>query len=747
MAQIETLGGLGGLPELSGASAQLGGVGTPAPAVNGELGATGTPIFSGFLRELGEYNPNFSAGPFSAFLLYEQMRRSDGQVAAVLDACKLPILGAEWTIVPPEDATDAEKEAAEFIEEQLFVRCRFKQALRNAMLMLDFGCAVHEDVYVMDGGKVCLAEMAPRLPLTFYRWITDAESDKLQGLDQLGYRGGNYVHCTIPLNKMALFTFQMEGRNYAGRALTRAMYQHWYMKQALYTIDAIALERNGLGVPVVTMGEKAKLEDKNAALAWVTSLVAHEKAGMVLPPGWTFKLEGITGQVRDCEKSITHHNMMIAMVALAQFIVMGQSGRSSGNRSLGETMSDFFFLGQQATADYIGEVWSNTTIKRLMEFNFGPGVRPPTLEPQDLLASKIETLGTVLAGLAGKQALITPDADLEAWLRKKLGAPEALPDVGGDDPEDAGATQQQQNTQQRPQKYQPVGPGEQFGRGKPVQEAGAAPAGGRKVAGSAVARRAPKTARQAQAEQHLALDEIVSGLDKGRDDAAAALRAARPRVQAEVVHKLVDSNAASAHRVTVAPDEKLRAEMRKVLGGVHEFGRGQVERERARQLSGKPPGDAATVRMSDRSGDPLGLYADGVVSEFTNNVQQRATNVALDYLKKPGDMTKGEIIQAIGDDLDDQSDGWIDNLASEGSNEAFAQGREAGYQQYKDEIASVVYSALLDINTCGQCADADGQEGDTPGDIPDVPNPDCDGGDKCRCVHVYVFGDEGKAAA
>ena len=57
------------------------------------------------------------------------------------------------------------------------------------------------------------------------------------------------------------------------------------------------------------------------------------------------------------------------------------------------------------------------------------------------------------------------------------------------------------------------------------------------------------------------------------------------------------------------------------------------------------------------------------------------------------------------------------------------------------------YSALLDSNTCDNCGDADGEEGDTPDDITDVPNPDCDGGDKCRCVHVYVFDDEVKAAA
>ena len=62
--------------------------------------------------------------------------------------------------------------------------------------------------------------------------------------------------------------------------------------------------------------------------------------------------------------------------------------------------------------------------------------------------------------------------------------------------------------------------------------------------------------------------------------------------------------------------------------------------------------------------------------------------------------------------------------------------------EHRDEIASYIYSALLDVNTCEACAAADGQESESEDGIPAVPNPDCDGGDKCRCVVVAVFKDE-----
>jgi hypothetical protein len=215
-------------------------------------------------------------------------------------------------------------------------------------------------------------------------------------------------------------------------------------------------------------------------------------------------------------------------------------------------------------------------------------------------------------------------------------------------------------------------------------------------------------------------------------------------VQAEIVNKLVNAPVATLHRVSLAPDEKLTAAIDGILRGVSEFGSQQVGQERERQAAGRLPGDAAVIRAAVKKPrrDPLGVYADGVVGEFTNTLTSRAANVALDWMRRPGDLTKGEIIRTVEEELDGQSDAWIDGAASKGANEAFADGRAAGYEEYSDEIGAVQYSALLDFNTCGNCQAADGAEGPTPDAIPDVPNPDCDGGDKCRCVHVYIFADE-----
>lgn len=658
---------------------------------------------------MGEYNPTLEG--LSAFATYEKMRRSDAQVAGTLQAIGLRIRQAEWLVMAPKDPTPVEQEATDLVRECLFEEIRFDSVIQNALLMLPFGCAAHADHWYVDGNRVRIKKLKPLLPVTFQRWIVDQETEELLGIEQYGAKGDTYVTVTVERDRLALFTFQQEGANFGGRSVLRHIYPHWFIKSNLYRIDAISCERNGMGVPYIIMGPDAKKEDRTTALDYVSKLSTHERAGIVLPNGWTFGLKGIEGGLRDPKESIAHHNMQIAVAVLAQFMMLGQS--ESGNRALGDTLSDFFYSGLQATAKVIEEEVSRTTIRRLCDYNFAGLARYPRLVAQKIQAVKFEMVYPALKELAGA-GLVQGDDELEAYLRKTMGLPEA------------GKTPRKRPEPVAPVAITPVP------QAKPMQKLQASAAEMKRqpgTVGSDGARRAEKC---------LALAAIVGELDRGRDETAAALRRARARVQKEVVNKLVGTPVRNLHRVSIAPDQKLLGEVEAILKGVYDFGLNQVAEERTRQV----PATAGILRAADLR-SPLGIYADGVVGEFVNNLVARAANVALDWMRRPGaDTTKGETILSIEEELDGQSDKWMDGVASKGTNEAFAEGRADGYEEHKDEIQAVIYSALLDLNTCEACAAADGLEGATPEDVPDVPNPDCDGGDKCRCVHVFVFADE-----
>ncbi|HEV2425876.1 MAG TPA: hypothetical protein VGZ29_13690 [Terriglobia bacterium] len=459
------------------------GVGAPVPSptpppgrhlpTSSMLGIPGTPIISGFLEDLGEYNGELAGR--NALPIYEKMRRGDAQVRATLAACKLPVLSAKWDVVPhdvsrqpsvassqAQRATDQGQptasngeghttqakanEIAEFVRENLFGGLEFRTStggwatqnwddvVRNALLMLDFGCAVHEDVWTVDGNRIRLRKLAARLPITFYRWHTEADGETLLGLEQYGYRRGQYLNALVPADKCCVFTYQQEGANFWGISLQRPMYPHWYVKSNLYRIDAIACERNSLGVPVFKLAPGFSAEDRQAAYNFVTQLAAHEATGMVEPPGDAstgFRIVGYEGRVRDLAPSIEHHNVMISRAALALFMDLGQA--EHGSRALGKEHGDFFLLALQNLADQIATGITNSTVRRLVSYNFGDDAPVPRLVAANVQARGLEDIVEALTRFA-QAGLVVSEENLRSFIREELALPPESPSAVGNRP-------------------------------------------------------------------------------------------------------------------------------------------------------------------------------------------------------------------------------------------------------------------------------------------------------------------------
>lgn len=409
------------------------------PPTDAALGVSGTPITSGYLTDLGEYNPELSGR--NAISIYEQMRRGDGQVRATLAACKLPVLGAKWDVLPgkarPGRGQERKaKEVAEFAKENLFGGLEFRDSdggwvtqtwddvLRNALLMLDFGCSVHEDVWTLDGASIRLRRLAGRLPLTFYRWHTDLDGETLLALEQWGYRRGHFLAVTLPAQKISRFTYQQEGANFWGISLLRAMYPHWYVKSKLYRIDAIACERNSLGVPVFRLSPGFSAEDRDSAYNFVTQLSSHEATGLVEPPGdphTGLRIAGVNGQLRNLMPSIQHHNEMISRAALAMFMDLG--GTSHGSRALGQVHGSFFLLALQHVADQIASTLTANSLRRLTRLNFGDDATMPRLIAANVQARSLEEIVGALSSLA-TAGLVVSEENVRRYIRNELALPE-----------------------------------------------------------------------------------------------------------------------------------------------------------------------------------------------------------------------------------------------------------------------------------------------------------------------------------
>lgn len=70
--------------------------------------------------------------------------------------------------------------------------------------------------------------------------------------------------------------------------------------------------------------------------------------------------------------------------------------------------------------------------------------------------------------------------------------------------------------------------------------------------------------------------------------------------------------------------------------------------------------------------------------------------------------------------------------------EAYGMGRLYAFDEVKDLVEFVVYSAILDNNTCDVCLPLDGEQYPAS-EAGKAPNDGCLGGDRCRCFEIYIF--------
>ena len=223
-----------------------------------ELGGTGTLLTGGYITD-ADYNTDLTGT--TGVEIYEKMR-NDATVRASLWAMKLPILGASWSVVPGEEKNEKYQKHADFIEEELFggMSHTWEEFLRNSLNYLDFGHYVFEIVYKLrEDGKIGWRKFAPRLPKTIQRWETN---DGENGITQWTLSGGE---ASIPIEKLIIYTNEKEGDNWYGKSIMRSSYRNWFTKDKLYQIEAMAVERQGIGIPYVKVPSGAAKSDEDKA--------------------------------------------------------------------------------------------------------------------------------------------------------------------------------------------------------------------------------------------------------------------------------------------------------------------------------------------------------------------------------------------------------------------------------------------------------------------------------------------------
>lgn len=384
-----------------------------------EIGASGSQIFGGVLGD-ADYNTRFQGT--RSFDEYDKMR-NDGQVRSVLEAVKLPLLNADWYIEPPSDKPQ-DREIAERMDRQLRegMSHTWRSFLLQALLHLDYGVMPFEKVWELRDGLIMPRKLAPRLPRTVMEWQVD-ETGGLKAIKQQTWKASTFASVEIPVGKLLVFVNEFEGSNWRGRSLLRSAYKHWYYKDNLYRVQAIALEKRSLGVDVGTLkGDAINAERKREAERLLMGLHAHEKQFLLeIEDQFTYRMENgqAGGRLLDPLPAIEHHDLRIVRSILAEFLAMGAG--STGSLAMHKDKSAFFMMALGGIANNVTDTTQSHFIRPWVDYNWMVD-EYPQLRHSRLEVRNVVEFAEAVDKMAGVGAL-TPDESLEGEARALLDVP------------------------------------------------------------------------------------------------------------------------------------------------------------------------------------------------------------------------------------------------------------------------------------------------------------------------------------
>lgn len=305
---------------------------------------------------------------------YREMRDNDAIIGSMLFAIAQILRESRWDVKSGEKSAEAEKDA-DFLRDNLFgMTHSWSGVFTDILSFFTYGFSLFEQVfYRRDDNKIMWKKFAFRSQGSLERWDTDEHGETL-GFWQRA--APDYREVYIPISKCLHFRTESAGNNPEGRSLLRNSFRAWFMKKHIEEIEAIGIERDLAGLPVMTMPEgfDPMSEDSEvkaqvaSAKTLVTNIRRDEQEGILLPHGWELTLLASSGTRQfDTVSVINRYNKEMAATTLAQFIMLGME--RTGSYALAREQTDMFYLALEAWADYIATVMNRYAVPKLFALN------------------------------------------------------------------------------------------------------------------------------------------------------------------------------------------------------------------------------------------------------------------------------------------------------------------------------------------------------------------------------------------
>jgi len=367
----------------------------------------------------------------------------DPLIGAILFATEMFVRRVDWHVEPYDESAEAQADA-EFVQQCLddMDGTWPGDALADILTYIAWGYSVLEVVYKQRVGPL-EPDLAKRSMYTDGRygwrgwylrpqttrdgWIMDG--DNAVAMRQ---RRGDFSLVEIPLDRCLYIRYGSAGGSPEGRTPLRHAYDAWYYKRNIQRIEAIGIERDLAGLPIMRVPSR-EIEGNTATYVAAQNIVTNIRndamAGAVLAGDrdqngnylQELTLLSTGGQRQfDTDGVIRRYANEVASALFANVLRAGND--SVGSFALSQTLEQMFTSAMGAHLDIIASAVNEQVVRNLIAVNGMDVSRCPTLKHGDIESADLQRIGEYMTALTNA-GLIEDTPALRFFAHELAGLP------------------------------------------------------------------------------------------------------------------------------------------------------------------------------------------------------------------------------------------------------------------------------------------------------------------------------------
>lgn len=397
-------------------------------------------------------------------LTYRQMADGSPIVGCVLYCMQMVLDSVQWRLVTGAETetspTPATEQDIEFLSSVLFedMRHPFANVVTDCLSMLVYGFSISEIVYKLrtednslyPDGRIGIDRTIHIPQESIHKWTFGTDGE-LTGVEQ--YTNTQTGVVFIPIDKCIHSRAHTSRGTPEGRSVLRNAYRPWYFARNIERIEAVGIERELAGLPVMYVPNQI-LEDSAAGDAKARGILdsylkvsknvrLNEQAGLVLPsdtytdaddkpttiPLVELKLLSSSGtRAIDTNRIVTRHETNIARSMMADFIMLGTSGGGGGAYSLGKDKSSLFESCLTGWLTNIETILQRQIVRPLWYLNGKDINTMPYISHTPMLRESFDQFCTAMEKLTRSGMALFPSESLEEYIRDRFDLPRQTPE-------------------------------------------------------------------------------------------------------------------------------------------------------------------------------------------------------------------------------------------------------------------------------------------------------------------------------